>query len=210
VAFAEVEKFLDTPVKRYSSGMYVRLAFAVAAHLEPEILIVDEVLAVGDAQFQKKCLGKMEDVADREGRIFLFVIHNMVATRSLCTIGIFLEKGQVSVVDSVNQVTAEYLKRISTNNPHSSVTNLLKPKNAPLWIESATLFCSDQINNQISIGDNLGIELKYRAEFPVKDPKIGLVIYSDQGDPLVNANNHYQKNKKSLENSVLSGTIFCD
>jgi len=88
VEFAEVEKFLDTPVKRYSSGMYVRLAFAVAAHLEPEILIVDEVLAVGDAQFQKKCLGKMEDVG-KEGRTVLFVSHNMGAVNQLCNVGLF-------------------------------------------------------------------------------------------------------------------------
>jgi len=84
VDFAEIEKFLDTPVKRYSSGMYVRLAFAVAAHLEPEILLVDEVLAVGDAQFQKKCLGKMEDVSVKEGRTVLFVSHNMATISSLC------------------------------------------------------------------------------------------------------------------------------
>ena len=95
VAFAEVERFLDTPVKHYSSGMYVRLAFAVAAHLEPEILIVDEVLAVGDAQFQKKCLGKMNDVATRQGRTVLFVSHNMTAMRSLCTRGVFLHQGSV-------------------------------------------------------------------------------------------------------------------
>src|SRR6185503_15610433 len=85
VDFAEIEKFLDTPVKRYSSGMYVRLAFAVAAHLEPEILVVDEVLAVGDAQFQKKCLGKMRDVSKGEGRTVLFVSHNMTAVKSLCS-----------------------------------------------------------------------------------------------------------------------------
>src|SRR3989338_8619449 len=94
VAFAEIEKFLDTPVKRYSSGMYVRLAFAVAAHLEPEILLVDEVLAVGDAQFQKKCLGKMEDVAN-EGRTILFVSHNMAAVKSLCSRTILLDKGKI-------------------------------------------------------------------------------------------------------------------
>ncbi|KAM3116139.1 ABC transporter ATP-binding protein [Phormidesmis sp. 146-33] len=96
VAFAEVEKFIDTPVKRYSSGMYVRLAFAVAAHLEPEILIIDEVLAVGDTQFQKKCLGKMEDVG-RDGRTVLFVSHNMNTVESLCTRGIVLSQGTVQV-----------------------------------------------------------------------------------------------------------------
>src|SRR5213079_1292519 len=95
VAFAEVEKFLDTPVKYYSSGMYVRLAFAVAAHLEPEVLVIDEVLAVGDADFQKKCLGKMQAVAS-EGRTILFVSHNHAAIRNLCTHGIVMRAGRAS------------------------------------------------------------------------------------------------------------------
>ena len=109
VAFAEVEKFLDTPVKRYSSGMYVRLAFAVAAHLEPEILIVDEVLAVGDAQFQKKCLGKMES-AGEEGRTVIFVSHNMTAIQHLCKSCIFLKNGQIKRLGLVNQVIDEYIR----------------------------------------------------------------------------------------------------
>jgi lipopolysaccharide transport system ATP-binding protein len=108
VAFAEVEKFLDTPVKRYSSGMYVRLAFAVAAHLEPEILVVDEVLAVGDAQFQKKCLGKMEDVSNKEGRTVLFVSHNMGVIKHLCSKALLLQGGQVSMFSDVKSVLAKY------------------------------------------------------------------------------------------------------
>src|SRR5665647_599380 len=110
VAFAEVEKFLDTPVKRYSSGMYVRLAFAVAAHLEPEILVVDEVLAVGDAVFQKKCLGKMDEVA-QEGRTVLFVSHNMAAIQALCTKCITLEAGQVIADSDVLSAIRVYMKR---------------------------------------------------------------------------------------------------
>jgi lipopolysaccharide transport system ATP-binding protein len=109
VAFSEVDKFLDTPVKRYSSGMYVRLAFAVAAHLEPEILICDEVLAVGDAQFQKKCLGKMQDVS-RGGRTVLFVSHNMAAVSKLCQRCVLLEAGTVKLVDATDKVIPEYLK----------------------------------------------------------------------------------------------------
>jgi lipopolysaccharide transport system ATP-binding protein len=109
VDFAEVEKFLDTPVKRYSSGMYVRLAFAVAAHLEPEILIVDEVLAVGDAQFQKKCLGKMEDVG-KEGRTVIFVSHQMSAIQALCDRGIFLQSGQVHFDGPANATIDVYLE----------------------------------------------------------------------------------------------------
>lgn len=107
VDFAEIEKFLDTPVKRYSSGMYVRLAFAVAAHLEPEILIVDEVLAVGDAQFQKKCLGKMEDVG-REGRTVLFVSHNMGAISFLCDKTIYIDKGKIVKFDNTRVVIPLY------------------------------------------------------------------------------------------------------
>src|SRR5438477_3863428 len=109
VAFAEVEKFLDTPVKRYSSGMYVRLAFAVAAHLEPEILVVDEVLAVGDAEFQKKCLGKMRDVSTKEGRTVLFVSHNMLAVQKLCTRGLLFEKGCIRASGHINDIVADYV-----------------------------------------------------------------------------------------------------
>ena len=111
VAFAEIEKFIDTPVKHYSSGMYLRLAFAVAAHLEPEILLVDEVLAVGDAVFQKKCLGKMEDVA-RAGRTVLFVSHNMAAVRSLCTTGIVLDEGRVVEAGEIGACVESYFKAI--------------------------------------------------------------------------------------------------
>ncbi len=113
VAFAEIEKFLDTPVKRYSSGMYVRLAFAVAAHLEPEILLVDEVLAVGDAAFQKKCLGKMGDVA-KEGRTVLFVSHNMAAVQNLCRRSLLLNDGQVVLDGSTDRVVMKYLSWIQS------------------------------------------------------------------------------------------------
>ena len=111
VAFAEMEKFLDTPVKRYSSGMYVRLAFAVAAHLEPDIFIVDEVLAVGDAQFQKKCLGKMEEVASQEGRTVLFVSHQMGMITSLCQRAILLEGGQIVFDGNAAEAVAKYYTR---------------------------------------------------------------------------------------------------
>jgi lipopolysaccharide transport system ATP-binding protein len=112
VAFAEVERFLDTPVKRYSSGMYVRLAFAVAAHLEPEILIVDEVLAVGDADFQKKCQGKMRNVSTKSGRTVLFVSHNMTAVASLCSKVLLLGGGRIERLGAVHEVTELYLRPI--------------------------------------------------------------------------------------------------
>lgn len=114
VDFTEIERFLDTPVKRYSSGMYVRLAFAVAAHLEPEILVVDEVLAVGDVKFQKKCLGKMEDVSTKEGRTVLFVSHNLPALRTLCNQAVVIEKGNVDFVGEVDAAIQRYLHNENT------------------------------------------------------------------------------------------------
>jgi len=119
IAFAEIEKFLDTPVKRYSSGMYVRLAFAVAAHIDPEILIVDEVLAVGDAPFQKKCLGKMQDVS-KEGRTVLFVSHNTAAMLNLCQRGILLSSGRIEGEGQMSEVLRQYLS-------HYSEVNLFQP-----------------------------------------------------------------------------------
>jgi lipopolysaccharide transport system ATP-binding protein len=119
VAFSEVEKFLDTPVKRYSSGMYVRLAFAVAVHLEPEILVVDEVLAVGDAQFQKKCFEKMKAIG-RGGRTILFVSHNMSAVRSICQRGLMLEQGRVTEQGEINEVVDSYLSKLNEPDPDST------------------------------------------------------------------------------------------
>src|SRR5690606_29261463 len=123
VAFAEVERFIDTPVKHYSSGMYLRLAFAVAAHLEPEILIVDEVLAVGDASFQKKCLGKMGDVA-RQGRTVLFVSHNMDAVQRLCSRAMMLDRGLVAEEGAVAPVIARYLAARTTGSSPACWTAL--------------------------------------------------------------------------------------
>jgi lipopolysaccharide transport system ATP-binding protein len=134
VAFSEVERFLDTPVKRYSSGMYVRLAFAVAAHLDPEILIVDEVLAVGDAEFQKKCLGKMKDVSG-EGRTVLFVTHNMAALSALCNISILLEEGKLIGMDTTSNIVNTYLHR-SERNTGETIDNSPAPKGAKLKIRS--------------------------------------------------------------------------
>ena len=125
VEFSGIEKFLDTPVKRYSSGMYVRLAFAVAAHLEPEILVVDEVLAVGDAEFQKKCLGKMEDVSKNQGRTVLFVSHNMGVIAQLCKKCIVLDKGGVEFFGDTNTAIEKYLRG---NNTDATVGNYINNK----------------------------------------------------------------------------------
>jgi lipopolysaccharide transport system ATP-binding protein len=135
VAFAEVEKYLDTPVKRYSSGMYVRLAFAVAAHLEPEILVVDEVLAVGDAEFQKKCLGKMDEVAKQQGRTVLFVSHNMAAIKALCSESILLRGGKKQMSGPAQEVVSEY-ENLETINAQGQ------------WENSSEIYCDKTVKLQ--------------------------------------------------------------
>ena len=141
VAFSGVERYIDTPVKRYSSGMYVRLAFAVAAHLESEILIVDEVLAVGDAEFQKKCLGKMNDVSKGEGRTVLFVSHNMAAVQSLCSRGIVMQNGTIKFNGMTDEAIQFYLKDSSLNSDFENVQDrkgngIIKIKNVSLFGET--------------------------------------------------------------------------
>lgn len=162
VAFSEVEKFLDTPVKRYSSGMYVRLAFAVAAHLDPEILIVDEVLAVGDAEFQKKCLGKMKDVSS-EGRTVLFVSHNMDAIMRLCNKSILLKSGTIAFQGDTEKAITSYL---SDHFGTSSKKTWEQGKNAPgndkvRLLEVAIHDENFKIDDKYNITSKIGITMKY-------------------------------------------------
>jgi lipopolysaccharide transport system ATP-binding protein len=175
VEFAEVEKFLNTPVKRYSSGMYVRLAFAVAAHLEPEILLVDEVLAVGDAKFQKKCLGKMHEVSI-QGRTILFVSHNNSAVANLCDRGIVLDKGQL-------RADTTSLKALSLyNNELNKTVFTAKSKVDSPCIEKVEL---DQ--NALEQGD-LKVKVHFSSPWALNPPIIGIVLYSLQGTPLFGTN----------------------
>lgn len=183
VAFAEVEKFLDTPVKRYSSGMYVRLAFSVAAHLEPEILIVDEVLAVGDAQFQKKCMGKMEDIAEKEGRTILFVSHNISAIQRLCSSAVFLKEGKVFAHGESQKVVDFYLKQDlkidsyrdwegTSSPPGNQFVSLLQARVVDTNLK--TISC-------INITEKVGIEMTYKV---LRDEYVfthGLNLYDEQG-----------------------------
>ncbi|MBU7008188.1 ABC transporter ATP-binding protein [Phosphitispora fastidiosa] len=163
VAFAEVEKFLDTPVKRYSSGMYVRLAFAVAAHLEPEILVVDEVLAVGDAQFQKKCLGKMEEVG-KEGRTVLFVSHNMAAVKNLCTSSILLTQGQVEYIGETQTAINNYLKMSpSIESPKEYLAN-----NKELGVVFKNIEFLDDDGDVISC-PQVGLPMSFRMSFKLAE-----------------------------------------
>jgi len=156
VDFAGVPKYIDTPVKRYSSGMYVRLAFAVAAHLEPEILIVDEVLAIGDAEFQKKAIGKMQDVSHDEGRTILFVSHNMLAVKSLCKKGILLENGLVNKTADIEEVIDFYLEQ---NNKKISTSVNVQKETDGFVIEELSI-SNNRINGNFNIEKDLIVNIK--------------------------------------------------
>jgi lipopolysaccharide transport system ATP-binding protein len=179
IDFSGVERYIDTPVKRYSSGMYVRLAFAVAAHLESEILIVDEVLAVGDVEFQKKCLGKMGDISKGEGRTLLFVSHNMSAVKSLCSKGIFLENGLIVCNSSINNVLDSYLKINYKRNrwigeDGSEIIKLLK---AVVYSEN---------DNEVFLNTNkISIVIEFELQEKFKDLVIGVSISSGIGNPII-------------------------
>jgi len=187
VAFAEVDKFLDTPVKRYSSGMYVRLAFSVAAHLEPEILVVDEVLAVGDVEFQKKCLGKMKDVSE-EGRTILFVSHNMAAIENLCTKAILLDNGQI-VANSSN--VKSIIKKYSSSSDSKFLSTSWINKDeqyANPYFTPIKFWISDDENEELdnpSSNENLKyINILFKIEEINLNLEVGVRIYTEEGELL--------------------------
>jgi len=174
VAFAEVEKFLDTPVKHYSSGMYVRLAFSVAAHLEPEILVVDEVLAVGDVQFQKKCLGKMQEVSTNEGRTVLFVSHNLTAVQTLCSKALYLKAGQLVGIGPVESLIADYLQEAQTGDS-TALTG-------PVKLGPALKLLRFRFNpNPVVSGQPVDFELELAASATVRLNEMALLIFSNLG-----------------------------
>jgi lipopolysaccharide transport system ATP-binding protein len=182
VDFAEIEKFLDTPVKRYSSGMYVRLAFAVAAHLEPEILIVDEVLAVGDMEFQKKCLGKMGDVA-RGGRTVLFVSHNMATVEALCGRCLLLQDGCVTKDGSVVEVVGHYAQ--SGSRLGGATINLRDaPRSGSGKARIVSLRFLDEHGvptDRVALGNPLQLELEFTCSEAIRAPGFGIVFYTLDG-----------------------------
>ena len=178
VAFAEVERFLDTPVKRYSSGMYVRLAFAVAAHLEPEILIVDEVLAVGDAQFQAKCMGKMKDVG-RDGRTVIFVSHNLAAIGQLCESAIYLKSGQLISHTSVELACAQYMNQEANN---SGFITFIPEADQEIFVKEAEILDSqNHRRTEFSTDDAIRLRLRVCVKQPDKEGRIGFRVVSSEG-----------------------------
>lgn len=184
VDFAGVERYIDTPVKRYSSGMYVRLAFGVAAHLEPEILIVDEVLAVGDAEFQKKALGKMKDVSGKDGRTVLFVSHNMAAIENLCNAGMLLINGKLKTTGSAKQIIAEYLTAHSADKLSGDLHKIgNRSGNGELKFVGIKILdaVSENEISDIQCGANIRFRLFYEANTGVKNIVIAMGI-NDQYD----------------------------
>ncbi len=183
VDFAEVEKFLDTPVKRYSSGMYVRLAFSVAAHLEPEILIVDEVLSVGDVEFQKKCLGKMQSVSKGEGRTVLFVSHNLSAVVSLCDKGIYLHKGQVRSIGPSEQIVNSYLSGGGAESGTFRTWETDPPGDSVAKLYSAQLIDEAGQNVQsVMCGQQFGVEFEYEVLKAGYKPVPNIHIFTNHGE----------------------------
>ena len=191
VAFAEVERFLDTPIKHYSSGMYVRLAFAVAAHLEPDILVVDEVLAVGDTEFQKKCLGKMDEVSRREGRTVLFVSHNMSAINSLCEKGIYLDLGRLQELGEAKAVVSKYLTRARTES--DGERSLLqearcKHQKAFVFTSVSILDHNRNVSSRLEVTHPFYIRIGY--EYEISGVEMGFRIETFDGVAVFSSGHH--------------------
>jgi len=194
VAFAEMEKFIDTPVKYYSSGMYVRLAFAVAAHLDPEILLVDEVLAVGDAAFQKKCLGKMGDVA-KEGRTVLFVSHNMAAIENLCSRAILLHNGRIFSEGETRSVIRTYLQSFLSETSSSSLLDVIEREGTG-DIQFTDFHVEDIYGNKLSVIQS-GQDVVFVFKFKCKNEQLrnidfGVGIYTLTGERLTIFHSQYK------------------
>jgi lipopolysaccharide transport system ATP-binding protein len=197
VNFAEIDKFLDTPVKRYSSGMYVRLAFAVAAHLEPEILVVDEVLAVGDLEFQKKCLGKMSDVAN-SGRTILFVSHNMGSIASLCQTAIHLQNGRIVSTGPTSDVIDSFLGLPISSLRTTFPANTGKPSITGVSLDEAALRRGD-----------FSAAVDFVSPFPLRPPVVGIVVSSSSGIPVWGTNGRFHPWERT-DFAVARGTVLCE
>lgn len=209
VAFSGVEKFIDTPVKHYSSGMKVRLAFSVAAHLEPEILIVDEVLAVGDAEFQKKCLGKMDQVSKNEGRTVLFVSHNMGAVQNLCSKGIIIDQGVLILDSNIFDAVNEYQKRNSSFAEIKINERKDRRGSGKCIITDINLIDKDTGMRimEFSSGQNILFEIQYASETIIKNLTLGLIV-KNSSDQFVTVLNNGMIGKTFYE-LPKNGTIKC-
>ncbi|MDN3606605.1 ABC transporter ATP-binding protein [Kaistella yonginensis] len=201
VDFSGVERYIDTPVKRYSSGMYVRLAFAVAAHLESEILIVDEVLAVGDAEFQKKCLGKMGDVTKGEGRTILFVSHNLPSIAKLCSKGIFLENGLLKKSDEISEIISLY-----AHNTESE--SIIPNNNKSIYLLDFKSYDANDIKSNLQTNRKGILEFVINADKDVNNVNIGVGFNDDMGTRIFTPFSDHFKKSFNLTRGI--NTIFCE
>lgn len=194
IAFSGIAKFLDTPVKRYSSGMFVRLAFAVAAHLEPEILLIDEVLAVGDAEFQKKCLGKMDDITKKSGRTILFVSHNMAAIQNLCERCVLLDQGKIKMIGEVRKVVEKYL---SSSSVSASKKILKDYKQDAQRIKVLSVELKNGIQNKFCVSWTRPIEMVIEIEVAerIEQACFGLGINTIENVPIFTVHHNDSGNK---------------
>jgi lipopolysaccharide transport system ATP-binding protein len=207
VDFSGVEKFLDTPVKRYSSGMYVRLAFGVAAHLKPEILLIDEVLAVGDMEFQQKCLGKMSQIAG-EGRTILFVSHNMAAIQNFCKQCIVINAGSIVFNGPMNNGIDFYLKSINCNNSQSIDSRVDRKGAGNVRFTSLEILdMNDNITQTVAMGTAMQIRLKYKCSMQITRPAVGIIFYTNLGQRLFRL--HTRDQGVILHNLQTAGTLNC-
>lgn len=194
IEFSGCERYIDTPTKRYSSGMTVRLAFAVAAFLEPEILVVDEVLAVGDAEFQKKAIGKMQDISKEGGRTVLFVSHNMAAVKSLCTRGIVLEHGTVVFAGGIDEVISKYYSNhvyIQDNIGVFDLTEHVDKKDAQFGLQKAELYCNDILTDTVISGSKVTLKLSYNCSRDFFEGEIGIVFKDSMQVSYIGLNNKH-------------------
>jgi len=182
IAFAEVEEFLDTPVKRYSSGMYVRLAFSVAAHMEPDILVVDEVLAVGDAEFQNRCIGQMRGVAQKGDRTILFVSHNMAASQQLCHRGMWLEKGAIRLTGPIDEVVNAYAAAVHDRSRSGELSDAIVTGDGQVQLLSYTVSNPDnEADSAPGTQDDILIQVKLHVQEQIRRPVYGIAIYNPLG-----------------------------
>ncbi len=201
VDFAEIGKFIDTPVKHFSSGMYVRLAFAVAAHLEPEILLVDEVLAVGDAGFQRKCLGKMGEVS-RQGRTVLLVSHNMVAVEGLCGKALLLNEGRLCCLGRSNEVIKTYIAETGSHSATAGLQTTARTGNGRAMVVGATLKGKTTGEGRIKMGETAELSLKIYAKELCRSVNLALEVFTITGVKLFNASTYRQNLAVSLDIGV--------
>jgi lipopolysaccharide transport system ATP-binding protein len=211
VDFSGCERYIDTPVKRYSSGMMVRLGFAVAAHLDPEILVVDEVLAVGDAEFQKKAIGKMQDVSKGEGRTVLFVSHNMDSVQRLCKTGVLLKDGMLEYQGTVEDTIAVYQQMYIPKNIKRWVNTTDRKFNG-LQINEFVLKCNNQVlNHDIRPEDNVIVEVNFDLIDKISDLTIGISLFDERGRYIYRTLHtdldEYYNDKLKVGNNVLQAVI---